>query len=149
MPLNLYSSFSCHQVVADYWDTQYSWEVSTVPHSIQRDSSSCGVLVMKVQLAIYKTQVFSQHLYLYIYVTYLHTIQLKVMHDIADYQLANFNLQLYCRVIYTVEQKSLRISWMFAESIGYSYLPNCKTDQSYVYLYIAFHWLILKNVPIN
>ena len=48
MPLNLYSSFSCHQVVADYWDTQYSWEVSTLPHSTQSDSSSCGVLVMKV-----------------------------------------------------------------------------------------------------
>ena len=41
------------------------------------------------------------------------------MHNIVDYQLANFNLQLYHRVIYTVEQKSLRISWMFVQNLGF------------------------------
>ena len=43
------SRYSSHQHNNGYWSESITWEVTSIPHSQQQDSCSCGVYVMKVQ----------------------------------------------------------------------------------------------------
>ena len=45
------SSYAKYQYDTGSWSRKYSWSVITKPHILQQDSSSCGVLVMKVYIA--------------------------------------------------------------------------------------------------
>lgn len=45
---SLYSNFGNLQYVSGIWKDAIKWNVVTIPHYIQTDSVSCGVLTMKV-----------------------------------------------------------------------------------------------------
>ena len=44
----LNSTFGNLQYVSETWSNSVKWNVITVPHFIQKDSVSCGVLTMRV-----------------------------------------------------------------------------------------------------
>lgn len=46
------SYYAIHQYNAGHWNIKYCWEIVTMQHALQCDSSSCGVYVMKVWTCI-------------------------------------------------------------------------------------------------
>ena len=46
----IHSTFGNLQYVSGNWKKSVKWNVVTVPHYIQKDSISCGVLTMNVSM---------------------------------------------------------------------------------------------------